>query len=276
MRVTSLSLAYGFLLAAVVLLGGADLAARQETKDPKLTEKKQAEKKAEPEIDKIDEEILRRAGLSTKADVLVDFLRKRALPEKDRPAVEQTVRRLNAANFAVREKATHELTKRGVAALEVLHAAQATDLELKRRIENVLQHIRENDVPPETVAAAVRVLAERHSKSLIEVLLACLPFTDNELALAEIRYVLMKYGVEDGKAHPALIAALTDRSGARWAAAGEALGRAAFADHKDSLRKLLADPDALVRYRVARTLARGASARRRAGPDRRDPRFAAQ
>jgi HEAT repeat protein len=254
MRFTSLSLACGFL-AAALLLGGARLAVPQETKEPTQVEKKDPEKKAEPEIDKIDEEILRRADLSTNADALIEFLRKRTLPDKDRPAVELMVRRLNAANFAVRERATQDLIKRGVATLDVLRATQGPELELKRRIENVIQRIHENDVPPETGAAAVRVLAQGKAKDLVAVLLDYLPFTDDESVGEEIRSTLLKNAFVDGKAHPLLVAALTDRSAARRAAAGETLGRAAYAEHKDALRKLLADPNVLVRYRVARTLA---------------------
>jgi HEAT repeat protein len=242
-------------LTAALLLGNPHVAEPQETKEPKQVEKKAPEKKAEPEIDKIDEEILRRADLATDADALVEFLRKRTLPEQDRPALVQTVRRLNASNFGVREKATQDLIKRGVAVLDVLRSAQGPELELKRRIENVIQRIRENDVAPETGAAVVRVLAQRKPKDLIAVLLAYLPSTDSESVAEEIRATLAKNGLVDGKAHPLLLAGLTDGSAVRRAAAGEALGRAAYADHKDALRKLLADPDVLVRYRVARTLA---------------------
>lgn len=255
MRFTPFWLASGFFLTAALLLGSAHVAAPQEAKEPKQGEKKDPEKKAEPEFDKLDAEILRRANLSTDADALVQFLRKRTLPDKDRPAVEQTVRRLNAASFAVREKATQDLVKRGVAGIEVLRSTHGSGLEFNRRIENVLQRIHENDVPPETAAAAVRVLAQHKSKNLVEILLAYLPFTDNDAVIEEIRYTLIKHALADGKAHPLLLAALTDRSAARRAVAAEAVGRAAYADHKDALRKLLADPDVLVRCRAARTLA---------------------
>ncbi len=163
MRLSYMSLACGVFLTAALIFGSPPVTARQETKVPKQVEKKLLEKTTEPEIDKIDQEILRRAGLSVNADALVEFLRKRTLPEKDRPAIEQMVRRLNASQFAVREKATQDLIKRGVAALEVLHVTRASELELKRRIENVLERIHEKDVAPETVAAAVRVLAQRRS-----------------------------------------------------------------------------------------------------------------
>jgi hypothetical protein len=73
----------------------------------------------------------------------------------------------------------------------------------------------------------------------------------------EIRLALKTNALRDGKADPALVAALSDRAASRRATAAEALGRAAFAEHKEALHKLLADADANVRFRVARTLAFG-------------------
>ena len=49
-------------------------------------------KTPEIKIDKLDEQILHRAKLSTDGDALVAFLKKRILPESDRPTVERLVR----------------------------------------------------------------------------------------------------------------------------------------------------------------------------------------
>src|SRR5207244_8375561 len=56
----------------------------------------------------------------------------------------------------------------------------------------------------------------------------------------------------NGKANPVLVAALSDKHAVRRAAAAEALSK--LPDQKDAVRKLLADPDAFVRLRVALAL----------------------
>jgi hypothetical protein len=61
--------------------------------------------------------------------------------------------------------------------------------------------------------------------------------------------------VRDGKADPALVAALADASPVRRAAAGAALCRAKAEDQKPAIRKLLEDQDPLVRLHVGLALA---------------------
>ena len=233
----------------------------QETGDKKSDDKKSDNKKTDDKtdgvkIDKLDEDILRRADLSTDGEALRDFLKKRILPESERPEIDRLVRRLGSADYRMREKATLDLLDRGVAALEVLRASAAqSEIETLRRVQNVIQRIHDKDVAPEVPAAAVRVCALRKPAGLTEVLIGYLPFTDNNAVLEEVRAVLVANALKAGKADPLLVSALTDRAAIRRAVAAEALGLAAFADHKDAIRKLLGDPDALVRYRVARTLA---------------------
>jgi HEAT repeat protein len=200
--------------------------------------------------------ILRRAKLSTDAKSLLEFLDKRILPEKERPDLERLIHQLGSSNYLTREKAAKTIVGRGVAALELLRTTGASsNLELKRRIERSIQTIKEKDVNPEVVAAAIRSASLTASPPLIETLIGYLPFADNEEVLDELRLALTKHALKDGKADPLLLAALTDRAAVRRATAAEALSSAAYADHKDALRKLLSDDDVLVRYRVARALA---------------------
>lgn len=220
-------------------------------------DKKPPEKKTSPKIDQLDEAILRRAKISTNGSALLDFFTKRILPEKERPEIERLVRRLSSADFRAREKATLELTTRGSAVLEVLRSpfASSFDLETSRRIRQAIQRIQENDVASEVPAAAVRLLALQKPAGMNETLIAFLPFTDSDAVLDEIRLALTKNALVAGKTDPVLVAGLTDRSAVRRATVAEVLGRTAFAEHKDALRRLLQDPDAYVRFRVARTLA---------------------
>jgi HEAT repeat protein len=253
----------GFLAITATFLVGADrlwapVDAQEATKsdEKKDVEKKTEEKKKESKVDKIDEDILRRAKLSTDGDELVTFLKKRILPEKDRPVVERLVRNLGSSDYHVREKATLDLIDRGVAAIEVLRSASnpALDFETLRRIERTIKTIHYKDVGPAVAAAAVRVAALHKPSGLVEAMIGYLPFADNEDLLDELRVALTKHALKDGKADPLLLAALSDRAAVRRATAAEALIGADYADHKDALRKLLGDADATVRFRVARAL----------------------
>src|ERR1019366_3709142 len=147
--------------------------------------------------------------------------------KNERAAVEQLVRQLRSPDYRLREKATLALIGRGVAALEVLRnpAAKSTDSETTRRIERAIAAIHEKDVAPEVPAAAVRVAALQNPPGLVETLIAYLPVADNEATLEELRYALAKTTRVAGKAHPLLVAALTDRASVRRATAGEVVAR---------------------------------------------------
>ncbi len=246
------------LLVMALAAFGSIASSRPPAKDD---EKKPAEKTT-PKIDKLDQDILSRAKLPTDGPALLAFFKKRVLPEKERPEVERIVRRLGSSSYQVREKATLALIERGVASVELLRAGLpgSHDMESIRRIEQALARIQENDVAPETPAAAVRVLALQKPAGMIDALLAYLPFADNEAVLDELRLALTAHAVQGGKADPALVAALADRAPMRRATAADALGKAALAEHKGAIRKLLIDPDAYVRFRAARALAFGREA----------------
>jgi hypothetical protein len=253
---------FRFLCVAVMAAGAtAFLAGRNPRvadaqEPPKVEPKKEADKKEAIKIDKVDEDILARAKLSTAGDALVDFLKKRVLPETDRPQIERLVRQLGSTDFRVRERANQELIARGTPALDILRTVNgsAPDCEVMRRLERSIQQIHDRDVPRETLAAAIRVAALQQPKAFVEALIGYAPYAETDAELDELRAGLAKHAFKDGKADPLLTAALADRSPARRALAGETLGRVAFADHKDALRKLLGDPDAAVRYRLARAL----------------------
>src|SRR5207253_2241646 len=134
----------------------------------------------------------------------------------DRPEIEHLMRRLGSSDYRIREKAALELVQRGPAALELLRVAPATaDLETRRRIDGAIRRIQENDAPPEVRAAAVRIFALRKPDGLVETLLGYLPFADHESVIEEIRVAVTKHALQDGKANPHLLTALTDRSALR-------------------------------------------------------------
>ena len=260
----SLLLVFGVAFGMfVVLVDGIRVPTLAEGKEQtKIDEKKGEEQKEEkkkegPKVDPYDESVLRHANLSTDSKTLLEYLNRRILPEKERPEIERLIRQLGSSSYAVREKAAQALVRRGPAALEVLRAMprSAVDLELRRRIEQTIQAIKEKDINPVVTAAAVRVAALTVSPNLVETLVGYAPFADNEAVLDEIRAALTKHALKDGKAEPALLAGLIDRAAVRRATAGEALAKAAYADNKGAVRKLLGDDDVFVRFRIARTLA---------------------
>jgi hypothetical protein len=204
-----------------------------------------------------DDEILRRANVRSDGASLLAFLRKRTLPETERPQIIKLVRQLGSEVYEEREAASAELIRRGPAVGEILRAARNdhSDLETMRRAERCLATIRDNDVAANVPAAALRVLATRKPAGAVEAVLAFLPFAENDQTAEEARTLLGRLAVTNGKADRHLVAALSDRAAIRRAAAGQALARAGIADHHDAVRKLLRDPDAKVRFRVAEALA---------------------
>jgi HEAT repeat protein len=255
-------LAGSLMIAATHLIDGDRSRIAVDAKEPakpevkKDLDKKAPQKKTRPSAEKLDEEILRRAKLAPDGAALIAFLKKRMLPEKDRPELERLIPKLGSIDFRTREKANHALVERGVAALDVLRfpISHSPDYEVTRRIERSIQTIHDRDIGPGVLLAAIRVAALHPAAGLVETLIGYLPFTDSEAVLEELRWALTRHALEHGKADPLLLAALSDRSAIRRATAAEVLVRAAYADNKDTLRKLLGDRDAMVRYRVARAL----------------------
>src|SRR5262245_35658674 len=108
-----------------------------------------------------DEQLLRSAGIGTDGPALLDFFRKRTLTEMEQARLADSVRRLGDNVFAVREKASAELTAAGRLALPFLRqAVKDPDLEISRRAERCL-HAIERGSEIGLVLAAGRLLAVR-------------------------------------------------------------------------------------------------------------------
>jgi hypothetical protein len=199
-----------------------------------------------------DEETLRAAGVAADGAALLDFFRRRTPRDADRARVEELVRQLGSDEFQAREKASEALVARGAAARKALQeAARSDDPEVARRARDCLRRLDKVE-SPEVVAAAARLLGRRAPAGAVRALLDYAPFAEGDVA-DEIGQALTTAGVRGGKADPELVRALEDKSAARRAAAGEALARAAPAQ-RAAVRRLLRDPDAAVRRRVALAL----------------------
>lgn len=202
-----------------------------------------------------DEKRLEGAGLKHDGAALLAFFRERSLTDAERANIELLINRLGARSFKSREQAAAELVARGPVVVELLRAhLKDIDPEVIRRAEQCIDRIKTKDHPPEVALAAARLLVQRKPAGTIEVLLAYLPFADNEAIADEARAGLANLAVADGKPAPALVSALTDKHPVRRAAAGEALCRAKATSQKDAVARLLRDPEPTVRLRVALAL----------------------
>lgn len=201
-----------------------------------------------------EERLLRQAGVPTDGAGLVGFFRQRTADVSDAEHIKALVRQLGDDKFKTRQKASRQLVTLGPRARPFLQAAvKDPDPEIARRAQECLQRIGEG-MTSATVSAAVRVLARHKPPEAAAVLLAYLPSAEDEPVAETIRQALEKLAVRDGKAEPALRAALEDKTPARRAAAGAALVRAHAPDALPTVRKLLQDRDPLVRLRVGLAL----------------------
>src|SRR5262245_6495048 len=209
----------------------------------------------EPDATALDEQMLKEARIAPDGPGLLEFFRKRTLSNKDLERIKKLITELGDDSFEVRQNASAQLVSIGAPALDLLRqATKAPDVEVKRRAQECLKRI-ESGTSAAAVAAAARLLAVRKPAGTAEVLLAYLPVADEDLVAEAARGTLTAIAVRDGKADPALVAALADESPVRRAAAGAALCRAKAEVHKPAIRKLLEDKDPLVRLHVGLALA---------------------
>jgi HEAT repeat protein len=225
-------------LAAVLLLAAAVV---------------RAEPPAEPDTGD-DEKLLKEAGARTDGPALVEFLRGRLPAEVTADKLATLVKQLGDDDFNVRDRASAELRALGVRALPALRrAAEDPDAEVKRRAQDCI--IATVDGPGAArTAAAARLLAVRKPAGAAAVLVAYLPFAEDEAAADEIVSALVAVGAPGGKPDPAVNDALKDGEPSRRAAAALLLGRHGSDGQKAAVRKLLADADPNIRLRAAQGL----------------------
>jgi hypothetical protein len=223
-----------FLLTAVALL-------RADPPDPTVT---QAEK------------LLQEHRLGTDGPALLAFFKARTLTEEKRNRIVALVRELGDDDFETREKAAADLIAFGRHALPALRAASDDpDLERARRAKQCAASI-DSGLDAALTAAAARLLVERRPDGAVPALLAYVPFNDDEYSETAVLEALAALAVRDGRADPALLAALDDKEPARRAAAAFAVGKAG-PEERAKLKRLLADADAKVRLRAATALLHG-------------------
>ena len=209
---------------------------------------------ADPDPAADDEQTLRAADLPTDGPGLLDFLRKRTLPDADRLRALGYIRQCGDADFDVRERASADLRAMGSAVRPLLRDALSDpDPEVVFRAQCCLAAVKRSDKPPAALSAAVRALGRLNPPGTVEVLLAGLPtFEDADvaddacrvLAAAAVRLGETGPGAGPGARRPLGRSAGGGRRGLAWAGA----------DVRPVVYKLLQDSDPAVRQRVALAL----------------------
>lgn len=236
---------------------------------------------SDPEVLAADERMLQTANMPADGPALLEFFRKRTVRADDWDRLKTLVRLLGDKSFQVRERASTELTDLGSIVVPLLRQAlKDPDLEVARRAEECLRRIEQQNPGAALAGAAARLIGLHKPPGAAEVLLAYLPFADDELVADEVCNALSAMSGKDatipvriGAAsmaqvwmgltiglatlppETALLSALADRVPVRRAAAAEAVCRAGLSRHLPGVRKLLEDPDPLVRLRAGLALA---------------------
>lgn len=204
-----------------------------------------------------DEQTLKnhKPPIPTDAKGLIEFFVKRSPKDGEAKHMELLVRKLGSDVYAIREPAKKELIERGPLALPYLSAALTnSSLEMKRRAELCIKEI-EDSMKAEPISAAARVLAARKEAKAAEALFNFLPvITADPFLEEEVMACVGRLTITPDKVDPLLLDALKDKQGFRRTVAAYLIGRRANADHREELRKMLADADPRVSLRIAEGL----------------------
>jgi len=186
-----------------------------------------------------DAETLKKANLSeTDGGRLIDYLQQRTLTETEQGRIAEIIKRFGVDDFEERLRATEEIESYGPAAIGPLKAAERdSDAEVAYRARQALRKV--EIVPHNAVAsAAVRAVVKLKPEGAAGALIGFLPLADDESVGDLIREALVSLAVgKDGKADPALVAALVDNSPIRRAAAYAALIRGGNSDERIRIKE---------------------------------------
>lgn len=189
----------------------------------------------------------------TDGPALLDEFRKRTIADAEREKIAALVRQLDHVAPAEREKAIAGLVAVGSAAVGPLRqATNDPSFKARERAQQCLQVLDKGQAAP-LPGAAARLVAIRKPAGAAEALLAYIPCAEDDNQLAEVQAALNVLVQHEGKPDPVVLRALEDRAWQRRAAAAEALAAGA-AETQLLLRKLLDDPEPVVRLRVALAL----------------------
>ncbi len=253
----------GLLAALALAVGGPTAGLRGQQAMEKKDKKAQGPQQSrffelfalpvDPQIAE-DEHLLKEARVATDGPALLTFLNNRIPTEQDRTRLEPIIKNLADKSFKVRDKATRDLLKEGPRVLPLLRTfMEGRDLETSRRASKIMQEIEGKFTSAQT-GAAVRLLRERRPQGAVPLLLNFLPYAANDLVEDEMVATVLTLTIDAKKIDPVLATALTDKSPLRRAVAALVLGREGSTTQRAEVRKLLADKEAMVRFRAAQGL----------------------
>jgi HEAT repeat protein len=202
-----------------------------------------------------EEQVLKAAGLPVSDAGLLDFFRRRTYPPADKAHVAALVKRL-ADRSAARDQAAAELVGIGHPAVPLLRQAanNADDEDTAARARRCLDAI-EGPGASGLAQAAARLVAARKPAGAVPVLLAYVPFADDDAVVSEIEGALRAAGLRDGKVEAPLVPALQDEVPIRRCVAARVLSRIGGSAERAAVRVLLKDPRPTVRLQAALGLA---------------------
>lgn len=205
---------------------------------------------------KEDQKTLKEADIADEPEALLNYFRQRTVSDEQRGEIVALIRQMGDASFEVRQQASSEVVKFGLAAVGPLREAErGSNYEIALRANRALAQLEK--VPSSSLSASVaRRLAHFRPAETAEVLLAHLPYADDESVADEIRTTLTAVAIQDEKPNPVLLTALKSGEGQRRGAAAEAIVRANLVDIFLEVRALASDPtvEVDVRARIALVL----------------------
>src|SRR5579884_1810547 len=202
-------MARGQMICLVVVL----LAGRGFARPPKVL--------PQPDPDRVT---LARAHIQTDDASLLNFFRQRTLTPDHAATLRLLVRQLGDRSFRKREQATAGLKAAGRAALSlVAPAMHDPDPEIAWRAQQCVRAI-DSEAEIERILAVARLLARRKPGGAAEVVLAYLPFAQDERVEEELTQTVAAVAWSGDRAKPVVLRALTDAQPAKRAVAVQVLG----------------------------------------------------
>lgn len=209
---------------------------------------------AAPDVSRDDEKTLKTTGLGVDGDSLLGYFRERTVAEADPKELQRLRANLASDDFDTREDAFLSLAKLGTAALTALKQSENdSNPEVRRRVAELKRRI-EAKAEAAVQSAAIRSIARARPAGAAEVLLGYAPFASDPSVVDEIgRAVGML--CSGAQVDAAVVRALQSDKPVQRGLAGEALARGRAQAHLPAARRLLKDPEPIVRLRVALALA---------------------
>jgi hypothetical protein len=201
-----------------------------------------------------DEHLLTRAGMAVDGAGLLDFFRSQTATPAEQLKIARMIQCLGDKSFRARDRASRALQVVGPKALPQLRRRRnSAGLETMVRADECIRRI-EAQGWSSLQAAATRLAAHRHPKGVVEVMMAFVPFAADATVVEGVHTALVRLGVTCEADRKALRECLNSQLAAQRSVAALVLGRHGNAADADAVRKLLVDPDGMVRFRAAQGL----------------------